>query len=96
MDLDVGEVVGHDRTDDGLLGHRAVALRRRRPLVAAGGRGRRVVVRDVITGELTDANDQDLIKASGREHLKEDILKALKKKTDVKVEEVLFSDLTVQ
>jgi flagellar FliL protein len=53
-------------------------------------------VRDVITGVLTDAKDQDLIKAEGREHLKEDVLKELKKKTDVKVEEVLFADLTVQ
>jgi flagellar basal body-associated protein FliL len=54
------------------------------------------VVRDVITDTLTDATDKDLIEEKGREALKEKVLKALKKQTDVKVEHVLFSDLTVQ
>src|SRR3954452_8889184 len=54
------------------------------------------VVRDVITGVLTDATDKDLIEGKGREDLKVKILKALKKETDVKVERILFSDLTVQ
>jgi flagellar basal body-associated protein FliL len=54
------------------------------------------VVRDVITDVLTDAKDNELIEAKGREHLKEEILKDLKKHTDVLVEHVLFSDLTVQ
>ena len=54
------------------------------------------VVRDVITDTLTDATDKDLIEKKGREHLKEDILKGLKKHTDVKAEHVIFSDLTVQ
>jgi flagellar protein FliL len=77
--------------------------------VAAGGHGAAAtppegygamtqegVVRDVITDTLTDAKDKDLIEKEGREHLKEEILKDLKKHTDVKVEHVLFSDLTVQ
>ena len=54
------------------------------------------VVRDVITDVLTDAKDKELIDGKGREQLKEEILKDLKKNTDVKVEHVLFSDLTVQ
>jgi flagellar FliL protein len=54
------------------------------------------VVRDVITDTLTDARDKDLIEKDGREHLKEEILKDLKAHTDVKIEHVLFSDLTVQ
>ena len=54
------------------------------------------LVRDLVTGVLTDAKDKDLIEEKGREHLKEEILKELKKKTDVLVAEVLFSDLTVQ
>ena len=54
------------------------------------------VVRDVITDTLTDAQDKDLIEKKGREHLKHDILKGIKKYTDVKVEHVLFSDVTVQ
>jgi flagellar FliL protein len=54
------------------------------------------VVRDVITDDLTDAKDTSLIDREGREKLKDKILKDLKKKTDVKVEEVLFPDVTVQ
>ena len=54
------------------------------------------VVRDVITNDLTDAKDNALIDRDGREKLKAKILKDLKKKTDVKVEEVLFTDVTVQ
>lgn len=54
------------------------------------------VVRDVITDTLTDATDKELIEKKGREHLKEEILKDIKKHTDVKVEHVIFSDLTVQ
>ena len=58
--------------------------------------GQEGIVRDLITGVLTDATDKDLIGEHGREELKKEILKVLKKKTDVKVEDVLFSDLTVQ
>ena len=55
------------------------------------------IVRDLITGVLTDAERQGPDRASsGREELKKEILKVLKKNTDVKVEDVLFSDLTVQ
>ena len=54
------------------------------------------VVRDIITDTLTDATDKELIEKKGREHLKEEILKDVKKHTDVKVEPLIFSDLTVQ
>ena len=54
------------------------------------------VVRDVITDTLTDAEDKELVEAEGRHHLKEKILKGIKKYTDVKVEHVIFSDITVQ
>ena len=54
------------------------------------------IVRDLITNTLTDAADHDLIEAKGREHLKDAILKAIKKHTDVHPEEVLFMDVTVQ
>jgi flagellar basal body-associated protein FliL len=54
------------------------------------------VVRDVVTDVLTDAKDDELIEAKGRHHLKEEVLKDLKKHTDVQVEHVLFSDVTVQ
>jgi flagellar FliL protein len=53
-------------------------------------------VRDVITNDLTDAKDVDLISAKGRKAMKEEILKDLSKHTDVKVDDVLFTDVTVQ
>jgi flagellar basal body-associated protein FliL len=54
------------------------------------------VVRDVITNDLTDAKDTDLIDSDGREKLKLKVLKDLKKHTDVGVVEILFTDVTVQ
>jgi flagellar FliL protein len=54
------------------------------------------VVRDVITNDLTDAKDTDLIDRDGREKVKTEILKDLKAQTDVKVDDVLFTDVTVQ
>jgi flagellar basal body-associated protein FliL len=53
-------------------------------------------VRDIITNDLTDARDNDLITAKGRKAMKEEILKDLKQHTDVKVDDVLFTDVTVQ
>jgi flagellar FliL protein len=54
------------------------------------------VVRDVITDDLTDAKADDLITAKGRASVKEEILKDLKADTDVKVDDILFTDVTVQ
>ena len=54
------------------------------------------VVRDVITNDLTDAKADDLITAKGRSSVKEEILKDLKRHTDVKVDDILFTDVTVQ
>jgi flagellar basal body-associated protein FliL len=53
-------------------------------------------VRDVITNDLTDAKDNDLITSKGRKAMKEEILKDLEAHTDVKVDDVLFTDVTVQ
>jgi flagellar FliL protein len=53
-------------------------------------------VRDVITNVLTDAQSSELIQRSGREKLKVLILKQIRQNTDVKVDEVLFTDVAVQ
>lgn len=53
-------------------------------------------VRDIITNDLTDAKDTDLITTKGRTAMKEEILKDLKQHTDVKADDVLFTDVTVQ
>jgi flagellar basal body-associated protein FliL len=61
-----------------------------------GAMSQEAVVRAVITDDVTNATDQELIDARKREELEKRILKDLKKKTDVKVEDVLFPDVTVQ
>ena len=65
-------------------GHGAAAT----PPAGYGAMLQEGVVRDVITDTLTDATDKELIEKKGREHLKEEILKDVKKHTDVKVEHV--------
>jgi flagellar FliL protein len=67
-----------------------------KPPEGFGAMAQEAVVRDVITDDLTDAKDSSLIDREGREKLKKQILKDLKKKTDVKVDDILFTDVTVQ
>ncbi len=92
--LQIGLVLAHDdvSTVPAGGGHGAAPA----PPEGYGPMTQEGVVRDVITDTLTDAKDKDLIEKEGREHLKEEILKEIKKHTDVKIEHVLFSDLTVQ
>jgi len=54
------------------------------------------VVRDVITDTITDTNAGQLVSRKGRNALKARILKSLRRKTDVKVNDVLFTDVAVQ
>jgi flagellar protein FliL len=61
-----------------------------------GTMSQEAVVRDIITNDLTDAKDTDLINRKGRVKMKDEILKDLRSHTDVKVTDVLFTDVTVQ
>jgi flagellar basal body-associated protein FliL len=61
-----------------------------------GAMTQEAVVRSEVTDVLTDAHDSDLISGKGRHELQEKILKRIKKHTDVKADEVLFPDVTVQ
>ena len=61
-----------------------------------GSEPQEAIVRDVITDELTNAADHELIQREGRDKIKKKILKSIKEHTDVHVEEVLFPDVTVQ
>jgi flagellar protein FliL len=61
-----------------------------------GAMTQEAVVRAIITDDLTNAKDVDLIDAGARVKMQAKILKDLKKQTDVKVEKVLFPDVTVQ
>ena len=92
--LQVGLVLAHDDTSTVAAGggHGAAPT----PPEGYGAMAQEGVVRDVITDVLTDAEYKDLIESEGRHHLKEKILKGIKKYTDVKVEHVIFSDITVQ
>ena len=53
-------------------------------------------IRDIITNIVTAQPGSMLTSASGREHLKTEILKTIKKSTDDKISDVLFTDVAVQ
>ncbi len=54
------------------------------------------VIRDIVTDRLTDDAADTLVTEKGREKLKKSLLLSIKKNTDVKVEDVLFTDVAVQ
>jgi flagellar FliL protein len=72
-------------------GHEAAS-----PPEGYGTMAQEAVVRAIVTDDLTDAKANDVIDREGREHLQDKILKDIHAKTDVKAEEVLFPDVTVQ
>jgi flagellar basal body-associated protein FliL len=53
-------------------------------------------IRDIITNLITNQNSATLTSGSGRDHLKAQILTAIRSATDVKVGQILFTDLAVQ
>jgi flagellar basal body-associated protein FliL len=54
------------------------------------------VVRDIVTDVTGAAKGETLSNAEGRETVKKEIKKVLKKKTDLHVHDVVFPDITVQ
>lgn len=92
--LTVGLIVEHGDTSTAPpadAGHGAA-----KPPEGWGLMPQEAVVRDVITDELTGRRDSELIEAEGREKVKKAIAKEILKHSDVKVEEVLLTDVTVQ
>jgi flagellar basal body-associated protein FliL len=85
-------VLAHDDTSTAAAGGEHAAS----PPEGYGAMTQEAVVRAIITDDLTNASDAQLIEAHKREELQKEILKDLKRKTDVKVEDVLFPDVTVQ
>jgi flagellar basal body-associated protein FliL len=53
-------------------------------------------VRDIVTDVVTDQSSSELTSRKGREEIKTKILKRLRAQTDVKVHEVLLTDVAVQ
>src|SRR3954453_1006818 len=90
--MQIGLVLAEDDTSAAAEGGEGAAT----PPEGYGPMAQEGVVRDLLTAALTDKDAGDLTSEKGREDLKKEIVKVLKKKTDVKVEDVLFSDLTVQ
>ena len=91
--LTVALVLAHDDTSTVAAGGHAATTK---PPDGFGAMSQEAVVRDVITDDLTDAKDTELISRGGRSTVKDQILKDLRKNTDVKVHDVLFTDVTVQ
>lgn len=54
------------------------------------------VVRDIVTDAVTNSVARDLTTRKGRERLKKKILKRIRRQTDVKVDEILLTDIAVQ
>ena len=54
------------------------------------------LVREIITNGVTNQSGETLVAAAGRRSIMRKILVEINKQTDVKVEAVLFPDLTVQ
>jgi flagellar FliL protein len=91
--LTVALVLAHDDTSTVAAGgHGATA----KPPEGFGPMGQEAVVRDLITDELTGLPADELVEGHAREEIKKTIAKKLKKRTDVHVEDVLFTDVTVQ
>lgn len=54
------------------------------------------LVREIVTNAVTGQSGEALISNKGRSSIKRQILHQIRQQTDVKVEEVLFPDFTVQ
>lgn len=54
------------------------------------------LVREIVTNVITNQPGEALIEAGSRNALRHRILQQIRRRTDVKVEEVLFPELTVQ
>lgn len=54
------------------------------------------IIDAIITGDVTDQSSKTLLSASGRNVIRKQILHDIKKQTDVKVNNLYFSDLAIQ
>jgi flagellar basal body-associated protein FliL len=89
--ISVALVLDHSQPTADTSGHAAT-----KPPEGFGTLPQEAVIRDIVTDGLTDDSADSLVSENGREKLKHQLLVSIKKKTDVKVEEVLFTDVAVQ
>lgn len=86
----VALMLDHDYVPGGDGGHGAS------PPQGFGVDPQEALVRDIILDEITGLDAEILQDRKERHHLKEEIVRELKKSTDVKVNHLLFTDLAVQ
>jgi flagellar basal body-associated protein FliL len=89
--LSVALVLGKGQAVAAAAGEGAV-----KPPDGYGALEQEAVVRATVTNDITDAQESDLTDRRGRERLQRRVLKDLQAHTDVKVNEVLFTDVAVQ
>jgi flagellar basal body-associated protein FliL len=65
-------------------------------LILAPGQSDGAVIRSIITNTITNDPSSALLTDGGRAKLKSEILSEIKSSTDVKVNDILFTDLAVQ
>lgn len=75
-------------------GHGAAAAPK--PPEGYGPLPQEAAVRDIVTDTLTDIDKSELVEREGRQELKERILRRVKQATDVPIQDVLFTDVSVQ
>jgi flagellar basal body-associated protein FliL len=85
LELAPGQSDGASATAAAASGENAVGTLPEEPLV-----------REIVTNVVTNQNGETLVTNQGRDAVKHQILEDIIKQTDVKVEAVLFPDLTVQ
>jgi flagellar basal body-associated protein FliL len=67
-----------------------------KPPEGFGAMAQEAVVRSVISDAVSDSSARDVDSASGRLRLRKEILMDLKKETDVKADDIVFTDFVVQ
>ena len=92
--LGVAMIVDVGAAAPAAAGHGAAAAPK--PPEGYGPLPQEALVRDIVTDTLTDAEGADLTSRKGREELKGKIKKRIKTLTDVPIQEVLFTDVSVQ
>lgn len=91
--INVALVLDHSQpTAAAAGGHGAAAA----PPEGFGTLEQEAVVRDIVTDVVTGTSGDELVSASGRKHVKEELLRQLRAHTDVRVHEVLLPDVAVQ
>jgi flagellar basal body-associated protein FliL len=85
-------LLSHDDTSVAVAGGHGAAV----PPEGYGAMTQEAVVRAIITDALTGQPTAELKDTKKRDKLRKDIVERIHKETDVKAEEILFPDLTVQ